>query len=167
MPKKPLPAAATGLPTSETETCPVAALAREAAIISERENQLDVASLSLTGGAKCENKHLNERLYDRRHLLEEQASHMLAQSGLGALYQVALIHDAAHDLFDNMECKGLELWRARQAFNRIDHMAYSLLAFIEAATGAKSEDFGVENCMPAASNPHLQLAKAIDGEREG
>jgi len=96
MPKQAVHASPTDLPDSKMESCPVAALAQEIKILTEREEQLDIASVSLTGDAKCENDRLNDRLYDRRKLIEEQASHMLVKSGLGALYQVALIHDAAH-----------------------------------------------------------------------
>jgi len=46
-------------------------------------------------------------------------------------------------------------------------MAYSLLAFIEASTGTKPDELGVELYMPEELNPHLQLAKAVSGTKEG
>jgi hypothetical protein len=167
MTKRPVQAAHETSPKSKTETCPVAAAALEVKILTEREEQIEIASMSLTGGARCENDRLNERLYDRRKFVQEQASHLQAKSGLGALFQVIMIHEAAHDIFDNMERKGSEYGQAAKAFKRIDRMAYSLLTFIEASTGTKPDEAGAELYMPEDLNPHLQLAKALSGTKEG
>ncbi len=52
MTERPVQAAPETLPKSKTETCPIAALAREVKILNEREEQLDLASRSLTGAAR-------------------------------------------------------------------------------------------------------------------
>jgi predicted transcriptional regulator len=155
------------LPKQETESCPVAALAREVKILNESEEKLDLASISLAADAKRENDRLNSRLYDRRVLLQEQASHLLAKSGHGALFQVAMIRDAFDVIEDCLDQESSELRLAKDALKSIDRMAYSLLAFIETITDTKSDEIGVERWMPDRLNPHMQLAKAISGVMEG
>jgi hypothetical protein len=163
MPRKPVPAAASSLPKS-TEDCPVAVLAREFSRIVATESALAEAYLHLdTASKKSKIRQCENIVIDHREFIESHASHLIAKSGLGALFQLNLLLNAIHDFrhFDLSQA-GKE-----EHFLRIDRIAYSLRDFIVASAGTDADGFPLDFYMTDELNPRLQLAKAISGEMEG
>jgi hypothetical protein len=160
MPRKPLSAAASGLPKS-TEDCPVAVLAREFSRIVATERDLDEVYRHLDDAAKRVNRRREDLVIDRREFIEGHASHLIAKSGLGALFQLNLLLNAIHD-FRDLDLGPVE---KEEHFLRIDRIAYSLLDFITGGAGTDA-GFPLDFYMPDRLNPHVQLDKAINGMKD-
>jgi len=154
---------AAAIPKPESKPCPVAALAREAAIVIVREDTVDNESLRLANDAKRENHRMMQALYDQRKWLEEHASHLFATSGEGALFQLGILHSAARALDDCSD----DQQEVAELMKLIDRIAYSLLAFIEASTGTKFDEICRDFYLPDRLNPYLQVSEAIGGMKEG
>ncbi len=161
MPKQAVPAAGSGLPKDQTRSGPVAALAREVKALSDAHNRLDDQVPQLAGAAGKENVAKMTAIDDRRELIETQASHLLAQSGLGAILQIQLILNEAETMSSWVPAysKGAKMCADRM--KGIERMAYSLVSFIEATTGAHAEDASCDYYMSRDHNPHLRLASAL------
>ncbi len=161
MPKQSVPAAGSGLPKDQTKSCPVAALAREVKALDKAYANLDAKSGQLAGAADTENDARMASLDDQRKFIEAQATHLLTQSGLGAIFQVQMILNNAETIESWVPEDKAAAKRCAEMLKGIRRMSYSLVAFIEATTGAKAEDTACDYYMPRDGNPHVCLASAM------
>jgi hypothetical protein len=89
--------------------------------------------------------------------LKDRASYLLAESALGALFQLAMIHDIANDL----ETAGSDGRRYNDIEQAIYRMACSVATFIERSTGARREDACGDYYMSKRVDPHNTIKRAL------
>jgi hypothetical protein len=89
--------------------------------------------------------------------LKDRASYLQAESALGALFQLAMIHDIANDL----ETAGDVGRRYHDIEQAIYRMACSVANFIEHSTGARREDACGDYYMSKRIDPHNKIKRAL------
>ena len=89
--------------------------------------------------------------------LKDRASYLLAESALGALFQLAMIHDIANDL----ETAGNDGRRYHDIEQAIYRMACSVANFIEHSMGARREDACGDYYMSKRIDPHNTIKRAL------
>jgi hypothetical protein len=137
--------------------CPVAALLPEA-------RQLIGAMDVFADHAMPEDsreRFLQEGFQQALHLfmdsLKDRASYLQAESALGALFQLAMIHDIANDL-ETAADDGRRYNDIEQAIYR---MACSVANFIEHSMGARREDACGDYYMSKRIDPHNKIKRAL------
>jgi hypothetical protein len=146
--------------------CPVAALLPEARqLIGAMEVFADDVTPANVG-----ERLRQEGLQQATHLfmdsLKDRASYLLAESALGALFQLVMIHDIANDL----ETAGSDGRRYHDIEQAIYRMACSVATFIEGSTGARREDACGDYYMSRRIDPHNKIKRALvfaEAAREG
>jgi hypothetical protein len=98
--------------------------------------------------------------------LKDRASYLQAESALGALFQLVMIHDIANDL-ETAADDGRRYHDIEQAIYR---MACSVANFIEHSTGTRREDACGDYYMSKRIDPHNKIKRALalaEGAKEG
>jgi len=142
---------------SPSPACPVAALLPEARqLIGAMEAFADDTTPADSG-----DRVRQERFQEAAHLfmdsLKDRASYLRAESALGALFQLAMIHDIANDL-ETAADDGRRYHDIEQAIYR---MACSVANFIEHSMGARREDACGDYYMSKRVDPHNTIKRAL------
>jgi hypothetical protein len=137
--------------------CPVAALLPEA---RQLIGAMEVFAEDMTPADSGERLR-QERFQQAAHLfmdsLKDRASYLRAESALGALFQLAMIHDIANDL----ETAANDGRRYNDIEQAIYRMACSVATFIERSTGARREDACGDYYMSKRIDPHNTIKRAL------
>jgi hypothetical protein len=138
--------------------CPAASLADEAKKLIQISESLDGA---ITPNPKIE--RMNETVSRFMEATHERSQFVQAQSGKGALHQIASLRHFVLEL-EGMAAASddTRAFQLEAACNRILH---SLASFIETTTGAKREDAGADYYLQRTQSPFVLIeeAKTIGG----
>jgi len=137
--------------------CPVAALLPEARqLIGAMDVFADFATPA-DGGERLRQEGFQQAAHLFMDSLKDRASYLQAESALGALFQLAMIHDIANDL----ETAGDEGRRYHDIEQAIYRMSCSVATFIEHSTGARREDACGDYYMSKRIDPHNKIKRAL------
>lgn len=145
------------------DTCPVAALGREAAALIEAYTACEKRRFALQDGAeRARLERLGEHIDDRRLALHASVAGMPAQSLAGAMFQLLLAQSEA-ELLRNMAAPN-EDSDAEQTMRRIAGLLYSAVRVLERESGVSAEELGGGCYMPVRYDPHPAIKAALAGE---
>ena len=137
--------------------CPVAALLPEARQLIDAMEVLAEDTTPADSGERLRQERFQEAAHLFMDSLKDRASYLRAESALGALFQLAMIHDIANDL-ETAASDGRRYHDIEQAIYR---MACSVATFIEGSTGARREDACGDYYMSKRVDPHNTIKWAL------
>lgn len=146
--------------------CPVAELAREAQAIYDAYTPIEVAEYQLTDEEdnhpqKIYLKLQTKALADRQENTEERASHLLASSAVGAMFQLGLISYWAESIHEWVPADCEEGRRCKEWMKGIDRMLYSVQAYIQKVSGENPDEACGEAYLSRRLNPHRLINEAL------
>jgi hypothetical protein len=137
--------------------CPVAALLPEARQLIGAMGVFADAMMPPDTGERLRQDGLQQAAHLFMDSLKDRASYLQAESALGALFQLAMIHDIAYDL-ETAADDGRRYDDIEQAIYR---MACSVANFIEHSMGARREDACGDYYMSKRIGPHNTIKRAL------
>jgi hypothetical protein len=137
--------------------CPVAALLPEARQLIGAMDALSDYKMPDDRSEQLRQEGYTEAAHLFMDSLKDRASYLQAESALGALFQLAMIHDIANDL----ETAGDDGRRYHDIEQAIYRMACSVANFIERSTGARREDACGDYYMSKRIDPHNKIKRAL------
>jgi hypothetical protein len=137
--------------------CPVAALLPEARQLIGAMDVFADYKMPEDRGELLRLEGFQEAAHLFMDSLKDRASYLQAESALGALFQLAMIHDIANDL----ETAGNDGRRYNDIEQAIYRMACSVANFIERSTGACREDACGDYYMSKRIDPHNKIKRAL------
>ena len=150
--------------TTSITPCPVAELARNA---QANTDAFEHAELAVHGAAQDRKVDLGlqkEALVEDLRGIEERASHLLASSGAGAMFQLHLIASWA-DCINTWVPEHSDHARDCDEFMKgIRRMLYSAQAYIETVSAENPDDACGEYYMSRRLNPHRLIKEALAAE---
>jgi hypothetical protein len=152
MPKHSISAAAGGLPKAsrvELNECPVAALAHEAAGLRRVIDRLERQEAVLKDSERVAIGMQIQALYGRFYGIEDQATHLVATSTKGALYQCLVLFSLT------------DAWGKGKSEHKSKRMLFSLRTFLESAAAERIDGALGAYYMRAIINPHFLIAEAL------
>lgn len=146
--------------------CPVAELARDAQANINADERAEAAEGELRDDEadpyrKDDLEMQREALWDSRENIQERASHLLAKSGAGAMFQLHLISSWANSLYSRTPDDCEQARESKELLKSIQRMLYSVQAYIEKVSGKNPDDACGEHYMPRRYNPHRLINEAL------
>ncbi len=137
--------------------CPIAALLPEARQLIGAMGVFAEAATPADGGERLRQEGFQQAAHLFMDSLKDRASYLQAESALGALFQLAMIHDIATDL----EPAADDDRRYHDIEQAIYRMACSVANFIEHSMGSRREDACGDYYMSKRIDPHNTIKRAL------
>jgi hypothetical protein len=137
--------------------CPVAALLPEARQLIGAMGAFADAETPAERGERLRQEGFQQAAHLFMDSLKDRASYLQAESALGALFQLAMIHDIANDL----ETAADDGRRYHDIEQGIYRMVCSVANFIEHSMGARREDACGDYYMSKRIDPHNTIKRAL------
>lgn len=144
---------------ADAAACPVAALAREARLVTAALHRNEEAQVGRQPHARIPLEQENKLLEDCRTVIEDDASLRPATSAEGVLFQVALVLDAANVL-ESYGQEGFSRQNEAQ-MRRIGRLVHSIAAFVERGAGLRREEVFGDWYLSRELDPHATVEKAL------
>ncbi|MEW6257436.1 MAG: hypothetical protein AB1592_15890 [Pseudomonadota bacterium] len=138
--------------------CPVAPLAREAPSLCAAITRAQEQWFSSRGEAKALFDQRSEVLCSRQRAVEDWASQLKAESPVGALFHVHLIHDYVISMHSFIPEDAPDYRKTVDHLEAIQRMCFSVRSFLETATGTRAEEAGADVYMNRKYDPHALAA---------
>ena len=150
--------------TPESDACRVAPLAKDLLAMITQLRRIDAADAAarMSGDSKVETglKIAERALFDRIDCTTNYATCLVADSGVGALLQVHIVHTLVSTLTDCIvdNDDGHSIDKTARA---VDRLLYSLQGFIAKLTGASPDEAAADYFLPARLNPFLAVEMKV------
>ena len=141
--------------------CPVAALAAEARAVTAAldRNEDEQGRVGRRGSGMVRQERVNRLLEDRRGAIEEAAAQRRATSAEGALFQLALVLDAAGQI--ESYTKDRHSMEVERAYRQVAGLVHSVARFLEREAGLRREEVFGDWYLSRDLDPHAAVDAAL------
>ena len=144
--------------------CPVAELARDAQANTDAYERAEMADHGAAHDRKVDLNLQREALIDGLAGIEERASHLLANSGAGAMFQLHLISSWADSIHSYVPENSERARECDEWMKGIRRVLCSVQAYIERVSAENPDDACGEYYMCRRLNPHRLINEALAAE---